>query len=371
MSTSAYRYPLQLLILVLALVPVPATHAQTNVTQNQPVIQQKQLDDMQLTLTIDRQSIGVADYLNLRLTVELPAGLSVTFAAVDDYLGPFHVISRHPLGPLKTADQRAQWLREYVLEAEQTGQLTIPALQVEIGVKTMGANTGCVLFHNCDRTTPPPSAVKTIGRQFSTDPVTITVTSVVPEDAPITEIKDIAAPAVLPKPAEPARPLWQWAAGTGSAVVLLLAGWLLWQRRRTPELPVADNAVRPIHEWALQALTELQPHDFIARHQIEEFYMQLSAIVRRYIAERFALQTAPRTSDELLSAMTGSPELDMVRRHQLKVFLQHCDLVKFARHPAAAGDMQQALQQARDFIEQTAAKSVRDDAHSSAGTAAA
>jgi hypothetical protein len=33
--------------------------------------------------------------------------------------------------------------------------------------------------------------------------------------------------------------------------------------------------------------------------------------------------------------------------------------------------MQQALQQAGDFIEQTAAKSVRDDAHSSAGTAAA
>ena len=41
-------------------------------------------------------------------------------------------------------------------------------------------------------------------------------------------------------------------------------------------------------------------------------------------------------------------------RDLLSSFLKHCDLVKFARHQPATEDMHNALQRARDFVEQTA-----------------
>jgi hypothetical protein len=43
----------------------------------------------------------------------------------------------------------------------------------------------------------------------------------------------------------------------------------------------------------------------------------------------------------------------------LSRFLQHCDLVKFARHEPTPDDMQQTFDSARTFVEQTADTDVR------------
>jgi hypothetical protein len=322
-----------------------------------PVFQEKQLDGIRYTLEIDRSAIGIADYLNFRLTVEVPTEHGVTFQSVDDKIGPFRVVSRHPLGPLKLDEQREQWIREYILEAEQTGEQTIPAIWVDIGGTTMAAKTGCALFLNCDRTTPPGTGSGE-ARRMMTDPVTIEVTSVVPPEASITAIKDIAAPIDLAQPPKAGTVSW-----LGPLVILTtlgLAGFAWWWRRHRGVPPTVP--AQPAHEWALQALMQLQQRDLMSPQRCEAFYVELSSILRGYIARRFQLRALQHTSEELLNAMPQS-RLPSVGQHDLlSRFLRHCDGVKFARHQDSVDDMQQSLRQVRIFVEQTSDDSAADSA---------
>jgi hypothetical protein len=96
----------------------------------QALPQHKSLGAVQLRLETDRQTMGITDRLRLTLSVEAPSSLVITFPQVADKLGPFIVLSQNPIGPLTTALQTQQWKREYALEAESVGELTIPPLTV-------------------------------------------------------------------------------------------------------------------------------------------------------------------------------------------------------------------------------------------------
>ena len=102
------------------------------------------------------------------------------------------------------------------------------------------------------------------------------------------------------------------------------------------------------------ALDRLQSDDLITLQRIEEFYVRVSGILRYYIEWRFGLRAPEQTTEEFLDAMlvAGGPIAE--HRDLLSAFLAHCDLVKFARHQPAPDDMHNALQRARDFVEQTA-----------------
>jgi hypothetical protein len=125
--------------------------------------------------------------------------------------------------------------------------------------------------------------------------------------------------------------------------------WYYWRRRRMPAAPPRQ----PAHLVALEALRRLQRDDLIRQQRVEEFYVRLSAIVRHYIEWRFGLRAAEQTTEEFLAVVLTTDELIAAHRSLLSTFLEHCDLVKFARHQPTAHDMQQALASAHTFIDQT------------------
>ena len=296
----------------------------------QPLIQSTHLDAVQLTLTADRQTMGVADRLRLRLSVEAPVDTHITLPKVTDRLGAFTVLQHRSTGPTPVTSQTQQWQQEYRLEAEHAGELTIPSLTVVVQPATTAGDSAL--------------------QHLATDPMRITVTSIVPDAADVTAPKDIAPPVGLRPRGLPA---WVWMSLAGLAGLGLLGGGLWWygHRRARASAPLPP---RPAHLVALEALRRLQRQDLIAQQRVEEFYVRVSDIVRRYIEWRFGLRAPEQTTEEFLLAGLATGGLIATHRHLLEAFLAHCDLVKFARHQPTAEDMHQAWQGATAFVEQTA-----------------
>jgi hypothetical protein len=97
---------------------------------------------------------------------------------------------------------------------------------------------------------------------------------------------------------------------------------------------------RPAHVLALAALEHVQHQDLMGQERIEEFYVRVSAILRRYVELRFGLRAPEQTTEEFLVSALATGGLIAAHRDLLETFLQHCDLVKFARHRPTPGAME-------------------------------
>ena len=111
---------------------------------------------------------------------------------------------------------------------------------------------------------------------------------------------------------------------------------------------------RPVHMLALAALEHLQLQDLIGQERIEEFYVRVSTILRRYVELRFGLRAPEQTTEEFLISTLATGGLIAAHCDLLEAFLQHCDLVKFARHRPLPSAMEETFESAKTFVEHTA-----------------
>jgi hypothetical protein len=298
-----------------------AAHVPVLAQALQPLTQQHQRDGVSLTLQVDRQKITIDGQVQVILRIEAPPAVQVTWPEVGDRLGPFEVVARGAGMP--SEGDPGHWQHDLVLVPEDVGELVIPPFPV--GIQATPAQA--------------PS-------RLSTDPVTITVTSVVAPDADFAKPRDIAPPVVLP---EAGLLLASWLAlGLLIALAALAAVW--WRRRRQP----ASGALQPADALALAALEQLQ--GLIDQDRVEDFHVRLAGVLRQYLEARFGLPTPVQTTEELLAATLAAGEPMLARRQLVGALLGQCDLVKFARHRPARDDMQATLAAAMSFVQQTGAE---------------
>ena len=84
-------------------------------------------------------------------------------------------------------------------------------------------------------------------------------------------------------------------------------------------------------------------------------FLHLSNTLRHYIENRFTLRAPELTTEEFLADLRDNDVLIQSHKDLLKEFLQHCDLVKFAEHLPAKGEIQQAFDACKRFILETQA----------------
>jgi hypothetical protein len=297
-----------------------------------PIRQEISLGAVRVTLAADRTTIPIDGHIRLTLAVEAPPHTVVTLPEIGDDLGPFVVASQSALGPSAEGAGTDLWRREYLLEAESVGELIVPPLTVTFQ----------------EQVDPEAPA-----QELRTEPLAITVTSVLPADVDIAAPKDIAPPLPLPRSAVSWLPWLLGGLAIGLAALAVLA-WRRWRRRRPPAA-----ALRPAHLLALAELERLQGQLPADQRGSEEVYVRLADILRRYVVWRFGLRADAKTTEELLASAERSGGPIAARRHLIGPVLAACDLVKFARHRPRPGDLPIQLRQARDFIEQTADEQVR------------
>jgi hypothetical protein len=319
---SGRRRLVPLAALIAAAAWTPDADAQVEPGGEAAVVQEHGLDAVRLTLEAGPPELTIDGRVRLTLELVVPSDRVAALPDLPDRLGRFAVVAQSS-AETSSADGALRLRRHYELEPEGVGDLILPELVIAVRGRAAGSD-----------------AVQ----EIRTDPVPITVTSVVPEGADYAEPKDIAPPMSLP---QPGWPLWVWAA-LGIAAGLLAAA-LIWRRRRRTAIAARPQ---PAHLVALAELDHLQA-DLQRGTRADAFYVRLSAILRRYLGWRFGLRALMQTTEEFLAALQGAEQALATYRPVLGNLLASFDLVKFARHRPERSDMEAALRRVRELIEGT------------------
>jgi hypothetical protein len=298
--------------------------AQTGSADGPAVSQEHSLEGVRLALEVDRQELAIDGRIRLSVQLEVPPGRLAALPDLSDQFGPFAVVVQSP-AESSSAGGTTLLRGYYDLEPEGVGNLTIPPLVVAVRDRQVGDGAA---------------------QEIRTDPVPITVTSVVPDGVDYTEPKDIAPPMSLP---QPTWPLELWAL-LGAVAAAIAAAVLFWRRRGRRAVAVSPQ---PAHLVALAELDRLQQAELGDQERLEAFYVRLSAILRRYLGWRFGLRALMQTTEELVAGLPGAERALAPYRPILGSLLASFDLVKFARHRPQRSDMEEALRRVRDFIERT------------------
>lgn len=140
---------------------------------------------------------------------------------------------------------------------------------------------------------------------------------------------------------EPASP-WLLA---GLSALGALAAFAAWRRVAARAAPAAPAQAAPA--WsAAAALRALDGGE----DDLDAFFLELKAIVRRHCAERFGLPAEVRTSEELLRALPRA-------REPLRPCLTLCDVALFSRLPDRHAETERSRAHALRFVEATEAES--------------
>jgi hypothetical protein len=151
---------------------------------------------------------------------------------------------------------------------------------------------------------------------------------------------------------EAPRPWYHWVIlGT----VLVFGAVFFWflKRRASRAAQQAETSAVHAHEDALAALE--QARALMSPASSRAYSMEVSAIVRRYIENRFGIRAPRRSTEEFLEEARVSPKLEPKHQLLLEQFLKGCDFLKFARGIAEIPELEKLHQAAVHFVSETKA----------------
>lgn len=176
-------------------------------------------------------------------------------------------------------------------------------------------------------------------KTLKTDELYFTVESVLQRNTPLYDIKDIKGPFY---PFSFLK-LALWIAAAGIAIWLIIKLLKKLRKIAPPKLP---------HEIAIEALEAAQS-ELSKTGDIKEYYVRVSDAVRRYIETVFKLRAPEMTTQEFLNSLGDSRKIFPAYKELLKIFMEACDLVKFAKHAPSRDEIDSVFTTAKRFIEET------------------
>jgi hypothetical protein len=138
----------------------------------------------------------------------------------------------------------------------------------------------------------------------------------------------------------------------GIALFLFLLLIARMQPKKSPDLDkLRKKQALTSKKKALKALTSLQNRKLPQKNAYDEYYIDLTNTVRRYIEENYQIKATTSTTPEFLESMTQNPIFDEKTKNLLQNFLISADQVKFAAYKPAPEEWTEAFQIAKQFIE--------------------
>ena len=133
-------------------------------------------------------------------------------------------------------------------------------------------------------------------------------------------------------------------------LVAMLAWWFVSRRRRvTPALTAPVATLEPDEE-ALRALEGLVASGRLSRAEFKHFYIELTAIAKRYLERRLGAPIVEMTTAEMLTHLRATPHgLDLAPT--LRDMTAAADQIKFARGSGLAAEAERHLVAARALVE--------------------
>ncbi len=288
-------------------------------SDNSAVRSEKVLGPVSLTVELSSGSIRLSDEPELTLTIRVEPGAEVVKPPFGESIGEFLIRDFHE--PLPRMDGDVEILRQiYTLEPTHAGTLTIAPI--------------AVAFRD---------AGESDERVIESEALSVEVSTVVGDTAPsLADLKPPADPIELPSEGPPFR-LWGPLVG-----VLLAVGGLVWYRKRRRAL-IKEPPPTP------RELAQLELDQIIKRRlaetDVKVFYVELTGVVRRYIERSTGVRAPEQTTEEFLRETLKKTLFEDAEQRRLQQFLESADLVKFAGHQPAEGDVDVSIQRAREFTQ--------------------
>ncbi len=140
--------------------------------------------------------------------------------------------------------------------------------------------------------------------------------------------------------------------GAVGLVVGVILAWLItrWLKRPKPVPPPPPP--RPPWDVAFEKLDEVRHAGLLGTQRYSEYYDRVGDAVRAYFGARYGFDGLECTTVEMLRELRRSP-LAGVTVEEVSVFLDQCDLVKFARMTPSEDDCQKALGDAELIVRKT------------------
>ncbi len=314
------RLPILILSLCLVTLPVGAQEPEATATAAPAPVT--------VRATAEPLEVTIGDPIRYRVQVTAAAEVEVRVPLLAGRQGDFEIVDFGEEPPRKEGGNTTI-TRWYTLTAFQVGARIVPA---------------------------PKAEYRTPGGWFADvegNTLTINVRALLPEGS--TNIEDIAPPLDVPLD-------WRPLALALAAITvfgLAIAGFYLLVRR-----PARVHVVPPppAHEVALAALGRLRTEGYLEQGKFEAYYVELSAIIRRYLEDGMKVRAPEMTTEEFLNtAAAANARLTSQQRRLLGEFLSQADLVKFARHLPTLEDTAAAYEAARRFIDETRPQSITGD----------
>lgn len=207
-------------------------------------------------------------------------------------------------------DGRVLWRQRVTLQAFRPGEVALPPVEVAVplagGTRTIATREDLALSIGSVLPAPPAEA----GAEEAIPP---------PQPA--------APPQALPLPAA----FWWTAAILSAAILALLVPMLL--RRRREAAGVGRARLDPLPELAA-ALAGAR-----AAESAVEGHARVSLALRRYLGRRLGFPAAESTTSEVQRQLVARHLPNGLPRRAVEL-LRACDLVKFARRPAARAEVE-------------------------------
>lgn len=281
-------------------------------------------DPLRVQVEMSTDRILLSDLLAVRITVISPSGAQIQWPDLADAAGDFQIRNWDEQGRHLLSDGTIQSVRLYRLEPLRAGDLQISPLTFQWIPDTDAA-----------------------GSTLTTESMPVAVATTLPEDlsqvspADIEDVVEIKGYAMR-----------VWMVVTAGFAILAAAA-VIFLRVRSKKAFQAPKIYKPAHEIALAQIRSLAGQNLIEQGRVKEFYERLSDTLRHYIENRFSLRAPERTTEEFLDELKSSAVLTPDHKQDLRKFLEHSDLVKFARHQPTRQQSDQSLQMAERFVENT------------------
>jgi len=283
-----------------------------------------ELGPVRVTVEVEPAEARLSDEPTLTLVIDYARGVTVRKPPFGESLGEFVIRDfREPL-PRMEAD-REILEQIYTLEPTRTGELAIYPISVTF-------------------TDTRPDGD---GKQYTvqTEGLTVKIASVLESDVPsLADLRPVAGPVELPRSEGPGA----WWPVVLLAVAVCAGGAFAWWWRRRRRKTEEAQPLSP-RELAYLELERLLQED-LPHRDVKLFYVELTAVVRRYIERTTGIHAPEQTTEEFLRQISGTPGFSPEESGRLKYFLESADLVKFAAHQPPTEDIEESFQRAKMFI---------------------
>ena len=297
-----------------------------------PIEKTVQKGPVEAVVTLEPSEPLIGDTVNLVLRVVADKGVELLMPEFGQALERFAILD-FSLKEQIDAEGRTVVTQQYQLQPARSGRQSIPPLMIEFVDRREGA-------------TPAPEGFDAY--ELLTERLSFSVGSVLPDDAAVDLHPPLGA-----IPLHVSKDPSIWPRVIVGLILLFVMGFFAWYH-----LALSRKAARrrSAYEIASARLAKLLRSPSVDPDQIDVFFVELSSIVRQYLEDRFELRAPELTTEEFLEQMSGSPDLSSDHQPLLRQFLSRADLVKFANVVPTEADIEQSVDAARTFLDETGQK---------------